>query len=71
MITEGQLIEISQRDSQPLLLITVGRLVSEKFNKIMWRRVRRMNATFGEVLREVLIGFLIMEPDRKWGRVRR
>ena len=30
-----------------------------------------MNATFGEVLREVLIGLLITEPDRKKSRIRR
>ena len=28
----------------------------------------RMDATFGEVLREVLTGLLITEPDMKWSR---
>ena len=33
---EGQLIRISQRDSQPLLLMIVGRSVSEKSERMTW-----------------------------------
>jgi len=36
MITKGQLTGISQRDSQPLLLMTVGKLVLEKFERTTW-----------------------------------
>ena len=34
---EGQLIRISQRDSQPWLCMIVGKSVSEKSDKITWR----------------------------------
>ena len=31
----------------------------------------RMNASLGKVLKEVQFGLLIMEPDRKWCRIKR
>ena len=36
MITEGQVTGMSQSDSQPLLWMTVGRSVLEKFDKTTW-----------------------------------
>ena len=36
MITEGQVIRMSQSDSQPLLWMTVGRLMSEKSKRMTW-----------------------------------
>ena len=31
----------------------------------------RMNATSKKVLRECIVGIIITEPKRKWGRIRR
>ena len=36
MITEGKLTGIWQRDSPPWLWMTMGRVVLEKFDRIMW-----------------------------------
>ena len=38
MIMEGHVTEIPQSDSQPLLLMTMGRSVTEKSNKTTWQR---------------------------------
>ena len=55
-----------------LLTLTVNNSGKSGIGEVRYENVAfRMNATFGEALRKVLTGFIIMELDMEWSRVRR
>ena len=69
MIIEGQMIGMSQRDSQLLLLMTVSKSIAKKSER-MTRHYEWMPHQ-EKVIRKHLTGFIITQPDLRRSRINR